>query len=516
MWVNKWASIDDRSPFGDFWFEPVTKHSSTGLRVGAEQAMKLAAVYACVKLLAKCFAVMPFGLWRPQDDGGRAAVTNHWAYRLFGLRPNRWQNPFEFRQMVMGHLALRGNSFCLIEETGGAITELIPKHPDRMKAETLPNGDYRYVYHEADGSETRYNRGEIWHLRDLSSNGIMGLSPIEAQRDVMGLGLAAQEFGARFFANDGTPSGWISHPGRFADKEKKDFFRESWQKAQSDRNRGKTAVLEDGMEYHAISVSNTDAQYLESRRFTTSEIARMFGVPPHLIGDLDRATFSNIEQQSLEFVIYTMAPIARAWAESIKYQLLNEQDQELAPDFDVQQLLRGDQVSRAQFYTKMFGVGAYSTNDIRKKEGDNPVPGGDMRFRPVNLSPLDPKDAAAFAAAGLVPGRSSPAPGDGGDDGRDPDDEQQETNGRGHALAEAAAARITRKEIQALARCRTNTQIFEFYGSHAPFVAEALGISQERARVYCRDQMHCLAASPGTFEQDTRARLVALALEPSP
>lgn len=475
--------------------------------------MRLAAVYACVALLAKCFALMPFELWEPQGIG-RKRVTNHWINRLLGRRPNRFQNPYEFRQMLEGHLALRGNAFCEIQESRGVITDLIPKHPDRMKAEILPSEDYRYVYLEPDGTKTVYARGEIWHLRGLSNNGIMGLSPIEMQRDTIGLGLGAQEYGARFFANDATPPGWIEHPGIFADKTKRDTFRESWQNTQTGRNRGKTAVLEGGMKYHEIEVKNSDAQYLESRRFTVSEIARIFGVPPHLIGDLDRATFSNIEQQALEFVMFTLQPITAAWSASIAYSLLNEDDDELAlqPSFDVEQLLKGDRASRAQFYTKMFGVGAFSTNDIRQKEGDNPVDGGDMRFRPVNLTPLDPNDAARLAAAGLMPGAPSKGPGDGGDEGRDPDDEQDQRDDRAYRLAAAAAARIARKEVEAVARCGPR-QVEDIYARHARFVAEALCVSEEQARTYCREQLRLLAAGAnGTFEQDTRARLVALAL----
>lgn len=508
MFISKWASIDDRSPFGDFWFEPVSRHSITGQRVGAEQAMRLAAVYACVGLLAKTFAVMPFQLWEPQG-AGRRPVTNHWANRLFGRRPNHLQNPFEFRQMLQGHLALRGNAFCEIVEQRGQIVELLPKHPDRMKPEPIGNGDYRFAYLEPDGTTTRYARGEIWHLRNLSNNGVLGLNPMELQRDVIGLGLGAQEYGARFFANDATPPGWIEMPGTFADKTKRDTFRESWQNNQLGRNRGKTAILEGGLKYHEIEVKNSDAQYLESRRFTVSEIARIFGVPPHLIGDLDRATFANIEQQSLEYVLYTMTPIATQWGSSIAYSLLNEGDEDngLQPTFGVEALLQGDRASRADFYMKMFGVGALSTNDIRQKEGDNPVDGGEMRFRPQNLSPLRPEDVAKFPSAA-----SSPKP------PRPPGDQNREdpSEARARALAGTAAERIARKELAELAHCGTLTDMANFYGQHARFVGEVLAITEDAARGYCRQQLLELRAgmSP-VFERETRERLVALALRQS-
>jgi HK97 family phage portal protein len=506
MSLFKWASFEDRSPFGDFWFEPISYHSMTGQRVGPEQAMRLAAVYACVSLLAKSFAVMPFRLWRPTDTG-RAAVTDHWSYKLLAKRPNAFQNPFEFRQMLMGHLALRGNAFChIIDDPRGRITDLIPMHPDRMKAELLGGGDYRYAYHNPDGSVTRYPRGEIWHLRSISSNGIMGMSPIELQRDVIGLGLGAQEYGSRFFANDGTPPGWIEHPGQFKDQTARDIYRASLQNAQTGRNRGKAMVLEAGQKYHPIEVKNSDAQYLESRRFTVSEIARVFGVPPHLVGDLDRATFSNIEQQSLEFVIYTMTPIAEAWEASIEYSLLGEDD-ELEPDFDVEALLRGDRASRADFYLKMFQVGAYSTNDVLAKEGENPVDGGQMRFRPVNLSPLRPEDAAKFPTP--APPKGGPPQNTDGGENRDPSAREL----RASRIAAAAAERIARKEQAALLDLPPGVgQAYAFYQKHASFVSEALAVRADKALEYCKAQIASLEAGKWS-ELETRERLVALALE---
>lgn len=503
MLVRKWAEIDDRSPWGDFWFTPISRFTGAGMRVGPEQAMRLAAVYACVKLLSKTFAVMPFKLWEPSGSNGRKPVTNHWINALFSKQPNRFQNPFEFRQMIEGHYEHRGNAYCVISERAGRITELTPKHPDRMKAEILPGGsDYRYAYHEADGSVTRYARGEIWHLRQLSTDGIFGLNPIEIEREVIGLGLAAQEYGARFFANDATPPGWIEHPATFKDKNAKDTFRESWQASQTGRNRGKTAVLEGGLKYHQLEVKNSDAQYLESRRFTVSEVARIYGVPPHLIGDLDRATFANIEQQSLEYVMYTMAPIAAAWASSIRYSLLNEDD-ELTPDFGLDELLKGDRASRADFYMKMFQTGGYSTNDVRRAEGENDVEGGDMRFRPTNLTPLLPEDAAKFPQQ---PSKGGPPQNPDGGEDQDPAPKTARER-RAEQLAAAAAERIARKELKAL-RESNGRGVGSFYTDHARFVAEALGVPLERAMAYCVAQQQSTSWS----ELETRARLVDLAL----
>jgi HK97 family phage portal protein len=507
-WIlGRRASLDDRSPFGGFWFEPVSMHTSTGQRVGSEQAMRLAAVYACVQLLAKTFAVLPFCLYSAaEDDGTREMVRDHWLYKLLAKRPNDYQNPFEFRQLLMGHLALRGNAYCqIVEGANGTIGSLMPLHPDRMKPEQLPSGDYRYRYKLPNGTDQIFPRGQIWHLRGLSSNGITGLNPIEAQRDTVGLGLAANEYGSRFFANDATPPGWIEHPGQFKDKTARDNFRESFQGSQTGRNRGKTAVLEAGMKYHPLEVKNSDAQYLESRRFSVSEIARIFGVPPHLIGDLDRATFANIEQQSLEFVIYTMTPIVEAWEASIEFALLNDDD-EFDAEFDLSRLLRGDQASRSTFYSQMFQIGALSSNEIRVREGMNPVENGDQRFRPVNLSPLDPEAAAEQAAAQQPQGKP------GMDDEDDKPPAKRPKNARLEALASAAVERIARKEFAELENCgRHERALTLFYTKHARFLADALGVFDLDAQAYCAQQLAAIAAGEPDFQDKTRARLLALA-----
>lgn len=317
---RRWnASGQDRSPWGDFWFEPVTLRTASGLRVSADGALRLAAVYACVRILSETMASLPIVFYRPRSDGGKERVTDHPLYRLLTRRPNAFQNAFEWREMLQGHLALRGNAYNrIVANARGEIVALLPVHPDRIRMELLPSGDYRYRVTDRSGAETTVPRGDIWHLRGLSSDGWMGLSPIECARESLGMALAAQDYGARFFANDAKPTGgWIEFPGSFKDSEAKKVFRESYQAAQSGVNRGKVLVLENGMKFHEVGVTNRDAQFLELRKFQITDIARLFRVPPHMIADLDRATFSNIEQQSLEFVMHTMTPWAERWEAGI-------------------------------------------------------------------------------------------------------------------------------------------------------------------------------------------------------
>ncbi len=300
--------------------------------------------------------------------------------------------------MLQGHLALRGNAYNqIITNARGEVTELMPLHPDRVRLELLPSGEFRYRFTDRFGCENILSRGQVWHLRGLSSDGLMGLSPIDLARESLGMALAAQDYGARFFANDAKPTGgWIEFPGSFKDNEAKKVFRESYQQAQSGANRGKVLVLENGMKFHEVGVTNKDAQFLELRKFQITDIARLFRVPPHMIADLDRATFSNIEQQSLEFVMHTMTPWAERWEASIESELLLESD-ELEVEFDFANLMRGDAASRAAYYQSGIQNGWLTRNEARIAENLNPLEGLDKPLRPLNM--VEEGDAVTQIAA---------------------------------------------------------------------------------------------------------------------
>lgn len=380
--IRAGAGAEDRSPFGDFWFEPIAMRSITGTRVSADTALQLSAVFRAVTLLSGHIAMLPLLL---KKIGTNKRIAGHALQKLF-KKPNSWQNGFEWRQMIMGHLLLRGNAYNqIVEDRRGNVLQLLPLHPDRVKIEMLTDGDYRYRYRDANGEERILVRGEVWHLRGLSSNGITGLSVIECARESMGLGLAAQAYGARFFANDAKPtSGWIEYPGKFSDKAARSNFREGLQEAQSAANRGKALVLDSGMKYHEIGVTNADAQFLESRKFQISEIARWFGVPPHKLADLERATFSNIEQQSLEYVTDSLLIWAETFEAGIDDVLLFD-DEGLESELDFAKLLRGDTASRYDAYGKGINDGWLVRNEARESEGLEPLPGLDKPMRPLNM-----------------------------------------------------------------------------------------------------------------------------------
>ncbi len=461
------ASTSDRSPWGDFFFEPVSVRSVSGMRVSADSAIRLAAVYACVRILSETMASLPLVVYRARADGGKDRVTDHWLYRLLGKKPNRYQNPFEWREMLQGHLALRGNAFCQILANGrGEITELIPIHPDRVRMELLTEGDYRYRIQNQPGHELVLPRGEVWHLRGLSSDGLLGLSPIELSRESLGMALAAQDYGARFFNNDAKPTGgWIEFPGNFKDAEAKRVFRESYQAAQSGANRGKVLVLENGMKFHEVGVTNKDAQFLELRKFQITDIARLFRVPPHMIADLDRATFSNIEQQSLEFVMHTMTPWAERWEASIEADLMLDGD-ELEIEFDFANLMRGDAASRSAYYQSGIQNGWLTRNEARIAENLNPIKGLDQPLRPLNMVEEEDAEEQEPQDEGEDPADAADA-----DMQVEPD---QEMSQRLRKLIEANAQRLARRISK---KGRLDAQ-------EIALIAQALGLQEPEVRAW--------------------------------
>lgn len=501
----------DRSPWGDFWFQPVPGRSSSSAGANPDAAMRLTAVYSCVRILSEGVAMLPFTLASMRDDGGRDLVTDHPVYRVFARRPNRFQNPFEFREMMQGHLCLRGNAYGRnVFDGAGDLAEILPFHPDRVMIDRLDNGSWRYRVKKLDGTgEEILQRDEMFHVRGLSSDGIVGINPIALAREAVGIGLAAQSYGARFFDNDATPGGWISSTGKFATTEDKRKFRESWQEVQGGMNRGKTAVLELGMEYHQLELKNSDAQFLETRKFQVTEIARLFRIPPHMVGDLERATFSNIEQQSIEYVMHALTPWLCRWEEAIEFNFLDPDvaDVELDVEFPVTELLRGDAAARATFYGRGILDGWMVRNEARIREGMNPVEGLDRPLLPLNMVTIKPDGTIDTSSLPQKPAATTP-----------PAAAQ-----RAMLLATAAAERIARKEIamakQALAKERAKAgppQLEPAYTAHAEFVASALQVTAARATEYCIAQVALLRDKPDLgeveFEALTRSRLERLAL----
>lgn len=362
--------------------------TASGQYVTPDTAMQVSAVYACVRLISESLASLPLFLYRRGKNGGKFPAWDSPLYEVIHDQPNRYQTSFEFREMMQAHVLLRGNAYAYKDRSDGRLS-LIPLHPDRVTPFKAPDGKVAFAYQPPDGELTVFLADEIFRVHGLSMDGLTGLNPIELQRETIGSAAAAAEYGARFFANDATPRGVIIHPSHFASKEDLERFREAWQRAYSGENRHKVAVLEDGLSYKEISISNKDSQFLESRQFSVTEIARMFRVPPHMIADLSRSTFSNIEQQSLEFVVYTLRPWLVRWEQAIRRDILTPQmRKQFFAQFVVEGLLRGDIETRFKAYATARQWGWMSVNDIRRRENMNPIRGGDEFLRPLNMQPV--------------------------------------------------------------------------------------------------------------------------------
>jgi len=505
------ADSGDRSAWGGFWFNPVPG------RIGAasitpDSALQLAAVYACVRVHVNAVSTLPFQMYRVQPNGAKQQIRDHWLYRLFAKRPNAYQNPMQFRAMMHAHVELRGNAFAYIaSDYRGEVTDLHPIHPDRVTAEIMSDAgagpNWRYRVKNRDGSEVIVARDEMFHVKGMSLDGIMGLNPIALARTMLATGISAQDYGLRYFDNDAAPtSGIIKHPTNFKSKEQRDLWRQEWQEQQGGSNKGKVAVLEYGLDYvPGPVVSNSDAQFIETQKYNRNQIASMFDVPPHMIGDLERATFSNIEQQSIDYVINKLRPRLICWEEAIKYTFLDPEDDALTVKLPFLELLRGDMAARATYINTSVTNGTMTRNEGRVMEDRDPMPGLDEPLQMVNMTTVGEAKDEAEELDAAEPTQPKAPP---------------QNAERLNALALAAAERVARKETQLiLAAAKTSDwpqAVADAMGKHAMFVVQTLGVSYQQAGAYI-DARGNDPINVGSEESDIYAaalsRLTKLALE---
>lgn len=365
-------------------------NSNSGVQVDELRALQTSAVYACVKILAETVASLPLHLFKKGKGGKSEMAEQHPLFSCLYEMPNDEMTSFEFREMMMTSLLLWGNAYARKIRKNGHVTELWYLKPQLMTVERdTQTGKIKYTYSDDITNQTyEYKPEQIFHIKGLSLDGVTGLSPISQAREAVGLSLATEEYGAKFFGNGARPGGVLEHPGILKDPEK---LRESWNKVyQGTRNSHKVAVLEEGMKYHTIGIAPEDAQFLETRKYQVNEICRIFRVPPHLVGDLERATFSNIEHQSIEFVQHTIRPWLVRWEQAISRSLLDEKERLLYfSRFNVDGLMRGDYKSRMEGYAIGRQNGWLSANDIRHLEDLPPIPkeqGGDAYLVNGNMT----------------------------------------------------------------------------------------------------------------------------------
>ena len=378
--------------------------TTSGKTVNERTALQTTAVYACVRILSETIASLPLHVYR-YTEGGKAKDTEHVLYTLLHDEPNPDMTSFVFRETLMSHLLIWGNAYSqILRDRSGQVIGLYPLLPDQMSVHRSEKGKLFYVYNRYEEDNPNFqekgsivlSQEEVLHIPGLGFDGLIGYSPIALAKNAVGMTLACEEYGSSFFSNGANPGGVLEHPGILKNPAK---VRDSWNAVyQGTRNAHKVAVLEEGMSYKQIGIPPEEAQFLETRKFQINEIARLFRIPPHMVGDLEKSSFSNIEQQSLEFVKYTLDPWVVRFEQALKKSLLLPEEKKTHfIKFNVDGLLRGDYQSRMNGYAIGRQNGWLSTNDIRELEELNPIPpeeGGDLYLINGNMTKL--KDAGGF------------------------------------------------------------------------------------------------------------------------
>ena len=454
-----------RGPLDDFWYGPVETQTAAGVRVSPDSSMQLTVVYRCVHLLSATVAKLPLKLRMRESS---EIVSDHPLSRLLTRRPNRWQTPYQFRAMQVSHILLRGNAYAqIVSGSRGELVELVPLHPDRVTIEMTGGGDWRYkVRREEGGTEFVLLRDEVLHLKGLSADGVAGISPIGAMRESVGAAIAAQKYAARVFRNNARPGGgFITMPGKFSDREAAKRFSEAWHASQTGENAHRTPVFEAGMTYTELGMTNQDAQFVETRKYSDTDLCRIFGVPPHKVGILDRATYSNMEQQNIEFFEEVHSHAANL-EQLLQMQLLTEdEEQRMYVQFEMKGVLRADSKTRAEFYNKGIQDGWMTRNEVREREDMEPLEGLDDPLEPLNMTPAGQRA-----------------------DDDAPEDRQQ-------ALLQSAAERSVKRELGAVSRIVERGDIAAvraFYVQHAEYLAHALACSTDAAQAWCAARCRAL------------------------
>ena len=375
-----------RDPTNPFWWGVRGQTSASGVRVDADSALTISAVFAAVSVISSAIAGVPVTLFTQDPDGTKHVQITAPLWSTLNMVPNDAQTAFEWWEYLTGCALLRGNGYARIlpGPSGWADQLDVPYSPDEItpKVDHIARRILKYERQLPDGSKQTILPDEMFHLKGMTRDGLVGISVVSHARETMGLALATEAYGARFFSQDATPKGVLTHPGTFKDDSPApDRIRAEWQMMHSGlANAHNIAVLEEGMTFQAIGMSHEDSQFLATREFTVRDIARWFQIQPHMIQDLDHATFTNIEAQGEEFVRYTLRRWAARWEQTITRMLLPEG---LKVQLDFDQLLRGDTLTRFQTYELARRMEIMNRNEVRAKENMNPTANGDDYSSPI-------------------------------------------------------------------------------------------------------------------------------------
>jgi len=478
-------------PLEDFWYKQIGASTVAGATITPEKALAISTVFSCVRIISTSLAMLPLVVYRRLDNGGKERATNHPIFDILHSRPNIRQSSFQFREMLMAHALLRGNAFArIVPGQRGFVDQLVPLHPDRMNPSLASDGTIHYDYRQPNGHTEVLLQDEVFHISTLSDDGVSGLSLVALAKESMGLAVVTQDHGSRFFSENQTPAGLLKMPGKLS-PEGRERLKDDWKQHRGGHS---TAVLEEGLEFQAMGLTNEDSQFLETRIFQVEEIASWFGVPLSLLQHTEKSTSwgTGITQLTLGFVQFTMQPWFARWEQEISQDLILAKDQFFA-EFVLEGLLRGDPETRSKFYNIMIRTGVYTRNEVRKLENLNPLPGLD--------EPLDPTVTRERGTLG--------AP----------------TNALAQELAADTAARMVRKETGQVEKAAKKYAddpvgwadwIGTFYEGYRSELVEVCKLGELAAGGYCDDaRAELLTNGVGTyFEQSRRAEdLASLMME---
>jgi HK97 family phage portal protein len=371
--------------------------------ITADKALTYVAYWAAIQRISSDTAKLPIH----EYEKGNKLTSNNGVAALLSTKPNPTQTPYTFKQTMQSHALSWGNAYAeIIRNGGGKPVSLSIIHPSRVTV--VPSADgmsISYQIWQPTGSTSVIAGTNMLHVHGLG-DGIIGYSPVYLFRQNLKLSLEAEKTGAKFFQNMMRPSAVMSHPKTLGEEAYNRLKKSINQRNQGSSNAGDVMLLEEGLTMAQWSIPPSDAQFLETRVMGIQDVSRIFNIPPHKLADLSRSTFSNIEEQQVEYVVDCLQPWLTNWEQEIEAKLLTESERErISVRFAVEGLLRGNSTARSDFYTKMFNLGVYSVNDIRALENMESISGGDEHFVQVNLQTLE---NAAIAKAEVQPSPVAP------------------------------------------------------------------------------------------------------------
>lgn len=455
-WTEPVEFVENRGAFGSLanpsnefiQFMSGGQTSDAGVVVSPEMALKNMGLYAAITTIVEPLSHMPIPLIEIDGDN-RIKRKDHPVHKLLNAVFNDEHHSMEGREMLFGHYLLRGNAFAQILRTrSGKPAQLWVLHPDRMRVERR-SGQLFYIYTTATGSEVVLPKSDILHLRNLTnSDGLLGVGFIQLAGNALGLSVATEKYASKLYQQGARPSGVIKHPAKLGDKTMDRLRKQFTELYAGIENYGKMAILEEGMEWQKLGLSAEEAQIMQSRKFQIEEIARGLRVPGHKVGLLDKATFSNIEHQNLEFIVFTLMGHARRFEYTVVRDLLSEQERGiLEPKYNFNSLSRGDIKTRSEAYAIGRQWGWLSADDIRELEDQDPLPDGQGKIYLIPLNMVDAKRAQDVQDAGAA----EPAP------AQDPQGRKVKEDNFRPAIRQAfmvtlidGCDRLVRKEVKAI------------------------------------------------------------------